>query len=222
MLGQCWVRPKDTSPCILLSSPGQEQEPGEEQNKHPVLLHTSSMSLDWNLLTQAQSSLNLWNTSQRETLSRKKISQNYLLLLLLLQKLTHVVWGICTAPHPYESVPTCTSPPQPSSLSPSARQRQLQTWIFHVTYKPFLQHPNSALQPPGGLPIYSHPLSYLCNNCIFMTGELPYYVQGCSGKGLLLKTFLKSEYRLSQTSTCLFRPAENSRFLENSTLMFPP
>lgn len=162
-------------------------------------------SLGWSLLTQAQSSLNLWNTSQRETLTRKKISQNYLLLLLL-QKLTHFVWGICTAPHPHESVSTCTSPPQPSFLPPSARQSQLQTLIFHVTYKPSLQHPNSDLQP-----IYSHPLSYLCNNCVFMTGELPYYVQGCSGKGLLFKTFLKPEYRLSQTSTCLFRPAENSR-----------
>lgn len=104
MLGQCWVRPKDTSPFILLSSPGQEQEPGEEQNLHTVLLHTSSMSVDQNLLTQAQSSLNLSKTSQRETLPRKKTSQNQ---LLLLQNLTHFVWEI---PHPYESVyTTCTS-----------------------------------------------------------------------------------------------------------------
>lgn len=52
--GQRWVRPKDTSPCILLSSTGQKQEPREEQNKQTVLLHTSSMSLDQNLLNQAQ------------------------------------------------------------------------------------------------------------------------------------------------------------------------
>lgn len=108
MLGQCWVRPKDTSLCILPSSPAQEQEPGEEQNKHPGLLHTSSISLDCSLLTQAQSSLNLCDSSQKEPLPRKKTSQSS---LLLLQNLTHFVWGHCTAAHPYASVYTCASPP---------------------------------------------------------------------------------------------------------------
>lgn len=208
MLGQCWVTPKDTSPCILLSSPGQEQEPGEEQNKHTVLLHTSSTSLDRNLLTQAQSSLNFCKTSQRETLPRKKTSQNY---LLLLQKLTHFVWEICTAPHPYESVYTCTSSPSALFFNTSNKAKPAGNTDFPCHLQTIPEHPNDDLQPAGELPIYSHPLSYLCNNCVFMTGKLPYYVKGCSGEG----SCLKPSWNLStdcepDLSTCLSRPAENS------------
>lgn len=50
MLGQT----KRHLPLYPALQQGQKQEPREEQNKHTVLLHTSSTALGRNLLTQAQ------------------------------------------------------------------------------------------------------------------------------------------------------------------------
>lgn len=193
MLGQCWVTPKDTSPCILLSSPGQEQEPGEEQNKHTVLLHTFSTSLDWNLLTQAQSSLNLCKTSQRETLPRKKTSQNY---LLLLQKLTHLVWEICTAPHPYESVYTCTSSRSALFFNTSNKAKPAGNTDFPC-------HLQTIPAAPQQWPPASRRAAHLLTSSFLSLQqlriydrEIPLLCQGLLRWGILFKTFLKSEYRL--------------------------
>ena len=203
---QYWLWAKDMSPCILLSSTGQKQEPREEWNKHAVLLHTSSTSLGQNLpsepgpvsvcsVTVSLCSLP-WACVKLSKLGLYWWRKLHRIGHYGSKKLTHFVCEIRTAPHWHESVYICSSSPSALFFTTSNNVKP----AGNIVFPGHLRNTPAAPQrwPPAPARA-AHVLasSFLSFHQLFIYDrQLPYYVRGCSGEGSCLKSFLKSDYSL--------------------------